>query len=692
MKQVWAFISAICLLCCSSVSGGRQGSLLNRFLLQAGGLSLAALFMFSPLIAHSGDEEIPTLEPVCVPGVCFDNDAIYLGSGTGAVDGRGWLCETVTLLPATGQTAFGLPFPAVDVFHSGYFYVSSPTPNGTLGPFWFFGLERMCVVLSSGEKRLPGIANNNSTAWRGTPVELVLQPSQGEITDSIRRVRELTVYDADGSAMRFLVFIVSNTDDFSPFRERWHIVPTKGVKATLHAQVDETGNFRGFILTGGPPGRIREGGRWIYHFSPPQTGVGWGGGYKSRLHDNLFGFDNDGQPLPAITSPNGNRWSLQVGEYAANGQWQPNWNGRWLVLRDLQTRRGLRWDRLTGEVFYFVLGYEGQAVRIGQVPPEGNARSWMLSWSDHTQQVIAQFEHEVDISPSTDRYQLINASNRVQMGTYLRWDGIPERESEMYSKAYGRLPENLRGRLEEEAVGSFLPFESYRYWYGRGTSFWTGISRQRPEGTFRANLSYKWTRSTGMFDQMILVRPSYTYNDPNRAWEKVVLTFNPDGQIHTNAVYDQIGRNQNGQPIFSDAPRWQDTFFYDSAHPFAITRHLDRQGTVWEFDYVPDRPDTLLQAFRVNGGTLGEASLQYGQTHSDAPGGSHENPPTAPTHLQTGNHPALTWRFDYTYNRQPYRDVSANGLLAAFTEPGRTGWWQLRYYMEIACTPTSCAR
>jgi len=604
------------------------------------------------------------------------------------VDGNGWLCEGILLLTATGQTAFGLPFPALDVFHSGYFYVSSPTPNGTLGPYWFFGLERMCVVLSSGDRRLPGTTQNN-TAWRGTPTEAILNPGEGQqIPDEIMRVRELTLYDADGSAMRFLAFITSDPNDASPFREQWQIESTKGVNATLVADVDETGYIRGFVLTGGPPGRIREGGSWVYRFAPLQRETGWGGGYKSRLHDNLFRIDNGGQPLPAIESPNGNRWSLQVGDYTANGQWQPNWNGRWLVLRDLQTRRGLRWDRLTGEVFYFVLGYEGQAVRIGQVPPEGSANSWMLQWGvgGNAPEVQAVFNSDVDPSPPTDSYQL-KGTNSTQIQVWLRWDGIPEREQQMYFHAYGHLPENLRGCLKEEVVGRFSPLESYRYLYGESTSFWTGIARSCPEGTFQADLFHTWTRSTGMFDQMNLVRPSYTHNDPSRAWEKVVLTFNTEGQIRTIAVYDQIRRDQNGQPIFSDTPRWTESFFYDSAHPFAITQHWDRQGTLWQFDYVPDRPDTLLQAFRVNGGALGEAWLQYGQTHSDAPGGSHSNPPNSPTHLQIGNNPALTWRFDYTYNRQPYSEVSANGLLAAFTEPARSGWWQLRYWSENSPYP-----
>ncbi len=48
------------------------------------------------------------------------------------MDGNGWLCNGMLLLPATGQTAFELPFPTLDVFHSGYFYVSSPAPKGTL--------------------------------------------------------------------------------------------------------------------------------------------------------------------------------------------------------------------------------------------------------------------------------------------------------------------------------------------------------------------------------------------------------------------------------------------------------------------------------------------------------------------------------------------------------------------------------
>lgn len=100
-----------------------------------------------------------------------------------------------------------------------------------------------------------------STAWRGTPTELILQPSGGVDTpESVKRVRELTVYDADGSAMRFLAFINSEPNDVSPFAERWIIVPTKGVQASLEAIVDETGSIRGFVLRGGPPGRIREGG------------------------------------------------------------------------------------------------------------------------------------------------------------------------------------------------------------------------------------------------------------------------------------------------------------------------------------------------------------------------------------------------------------------------------------------------
>lgn len=114
---------------------------------------------------------------------------------------------------------------------------------------------------------------------------------------------------------------------------------------------------------------------------------------------------------------------------------------------------------------------------------------------------------------------------------------------------------------------------------------------------------------------------------------------------------------------------------------------MDRQGTRWEFEYVPNRLDTLLQSLKVDGGNLGQASVQYGQEHPDTPSGSHPNPPNAATHLQIGSYSALTWRFDYTYNRQPYNDVSANGLLTAFTEPARSGWWQLRYWGENSAYP-----
>jgi hypothetical protein len=91
--------------------------------------------------------------------------------------------------------------------------------------------------------------------------------------------------------------------------------------------------------------------------------------------------------------------------------------------------------------------------------------------------------------------------------------------------------------------------------------------------------------------------------------------------------------------------------------------------------------------FKVNGGTLGQASVQYGQAHSDAPMAATRTHPTPRPTLQIGSNPALTWRFDYTYNRQPHGDVSANGLLAAFTGPARSGWWQLRYWGENSAYP-----
>ncbi len=595
------------------------------------------------------------------------------------MDGNGWPCEGLLLLPATGQTAFGLPFPALDVFHSGYSYVSSPTPNGTLGPYWFFGLERMCVVLSSGERRLPGTAPGY-TAWRGTPTEITLST---EVPDDLKRVRELTVYDANGSAMRFLAFITGNRDPNNPsiFTEIWTIVPSKGVQARLEADVDETGMVRGFVLYGGPPGRIREGGSWVYRFGRPAQLAGWGGGYKSRLHDNMFRIDSNGNPVElAITSPNGNRWSVQTGDYNAQGGFIYNPAGQWLVLRDLQTRRGLRWNRQTGEVYYFALSNERQGVLIGQVPLENDAESWSLRWSDGRQAVEAELQHQIDASPPTDRYILKSAHSRSQVESYLEWTEAPEREREMYFHAYGSVPDNLRGRLLRMRMGSFLPFEEYQYAYGAGAEFWTGVRRPRPEGIFTAHLYYNWDRGSGMFTELEVIRPSFTPNDPNRAWERELLTFNEQGQVMARATYDQIGRDANGQPIFDPNPRWQEFFAYSGEHPFAITTHIDRQSTIWQFEYVPDRADTLLSGLKVQGGALGEASVQYAQSHADLPYPSHPNPPTAPTHIQVGNDPALTWRFDYTFNGAPYAEVSANGLLTAFTEPGRSGWWQLYYW------------
>jgi RHS repeat-associated protein len=524
-----------------------------------------------------------------------------------------------------------------------------------------------------------------------------LQPTSGDIPDQMKRVRELTVYDANGSAMRFLAFI-SQPNDPSPYREQWQIVPTRGVNATLTADVDETGAIRGFTLVGGPPGRIREGGSWVYHFARPVRDLGWGGAFKSRLHDNITILGGEVRSSPAIVSPNFNSWSVQVGTYANTGQWLPNpdgVSGEWLVLRDFQTKRGLRWNRLTGDVYYFALENELQAVHIGKVPPEGAARSWELIWHNRApnttqDRIVAQLQSSGGRG-GYDTYRLAAANSstdaRTQVQSWLYWTDIPTREKDMYSHAYGREPENLRGRLSGEALGSLsqrYSVMSYGYQYLDGRAFLTQITRPRPGEDFRAQLLHTWTVD-GMFSEMTLVRRSYVYNDPDRAWERVVLRFNGqgqagEGQIQSIEVYDQIGRDTTtNQPIFSPVPRWSESFLYSSQHPFAITQHIDRQGTIWEFDYVPN-PNPLLQSLKVDGGRLGEASVQYGQAHVGLPYDSHTNPPTAPTHVQVGNNPSLTWRFDYTYGGQPYGGVSANGLLAAFTEPGRTGWWQLRYY------------
>jgi|GEM_PF-6493074 len=154
------------------------------------------------------------------------------------------------MLPATGQTAFSLPFPSIDVFHSGYHYVSSPTPGGTLGPYWFFGLERMCMVISTGDQRLPGAAG--VSPWRGTPTEPILSSGDRAVPDEHKRVREVTIYDANGDALRFIAFIQPNSG-VGWNSEVWDIRPASGVYASLVAVPRDTLIY--FELRGGPLAR-----------------------------------------------------------------------------------------------------------------------------------------------------------------------------------------------------------------------------------------------------------------------------------------------------------------------------------------------------------------------------------------------------------------------------------------------------
>jgi RHS repeat-associated protein len=581
------------------------------------------------------------------------------------------------MLPATGQTAFGLPFPAVDVFHSGYSYVSSPTPGGTLGPYWFFGLERMCVTISSGERRLPGVSWEQ-TGWRGTPTEAILVPSNGqEIPDEARRIRELTLYDANGDALRFLAVIVSQSDE----DEQWTIFPAKGVYAEMTFIPATEGMPAHIEVRGGPPGAIRAGGSWVYRFQSPHR-AGWGVGRKGRLHD--IPVSVMGQPptyLPAIVSPTGNSWSLRLEEGEQS-----------VVLRDWQTRRGLRFRRETDaqnpnrkivRVYYFSLTHENYLVPIGTLPAEsdsssveGAERSWTVQWGTG-----AEVETGVRLQDSepVQTFTFFSQNQPVQSFLRLDWQQEPQREKDMYFFAYGYDIENLKGRLTSLTTGVY-GIEQYDYYYvGNTPEFITLLSRRGQTST----LSFRWNRSTGMFETITVRRPSYTPDNPDRAWEYLQLEFAENGQVRSRAAYEQIGRDANGNPIFSQTPRWTEFFRYESAqHPAALTTYIDKQGTQWQFDYKDD-PDLLLEQVNIQEGRLGVASMRYGENVWGTPSANPQNPPTAPTSVTVGTDPALTWRFDYTMGRQ---EVGANGLLEAFTGPQR-GWWQWRYYPPNSAYP-----
>ncbi|MEJ5251741.1 MAG: RHS repeat-associated core domain-containing protein [Chthonomonadetes bacterium] len=189
---------------------------------------------------------------------------VLLDMGVSLVDGAGWFCDPALcrLHPVTGQTAYSIPFAAVDVPHTGYTRTSAPKEiddymgEPLANADGWFGLERICVVIrSTGQDDSSALAQPE----RDSPVPLV--PLWGRVGDPNAakgplwpRQREVVVYDANGLSLRFWKTGQQNG------------VPVYGGAKGVYSKLEEPSPGT-FVLRGGPPGAMHAKGNWLYQFS-----------------------------------------------------------------------------------------------------------------------------------------------------------------------------------------------------------------------------------------------------------------------------------------------------------------------------------------------------------------------------------------------------------------------------------------
>jgi len=138
-------------------------------------------------------------------------DTIFLVSGTALVDGAGVICDpdACGLQPATGQIADGAPFPALDAAHSGYAFHSAPSHSSQP----LYGLETIRILYDSanepGDIRLKDLWRSSPVVptWETFPPPPYTTPLEELFNQHTPKERQITVYDAGGTALRFLAKI-----------------------------------------------------------------------------------------------------------------------------------------------------------------------------------------------------------------------------------------------------------------------------------------------------------------------------------------------------------------------------------------------------------------------------------------------------------------------------------------------------
>jgi len=564
-------------------------------------------------------------------------DVVYLLAYTALVDGAGAFCDPdfCFIQPATGQIATPAGFAAVDFPHTGYAIRSNPAhrPRQELPVEQTYGLETIRIVFDAAREdrdyRLKDMWHISGVVpvWQSFGDRTFLDSvddSRYERHEGVPKYREVTIYDANGIALRFWG---ERQDDGS-----WRYYGLQGVFSELVENHDRPGEF---YLLGGPPGAMREKGSWLYIFNPIDPVNGRFSGLSAKLR--------------LLADPAGNLITI---DHPAPGSAEPTL----LAYQPVDAGTPLKAMR---RFWSGGLEYNSRQTEWQQFGTVGTAE---VDWGDFS----------VRWRPNDGAW----IGNRREYWTTHLFD---IREATPFMRYPDTVPSGLDGqRLHTRQVGN-LNRTTYDYGWrdieGNPSRIFFTITAQQ-EGKRPKWLTYKVRPSMAdplrkEFAEAQMLLPSL----PNATvYDRTLYHFNANGQIdlvrffstrwddqpqwETNIVYDPVNPSLVNSVTFTDfnANRSFTTQYnwkMVSIPPFAWQGQTIERGVEWVLGSVQDPTGVRVE-------------LLYPHEVDD-PG---EAPPVAPVRIRDGA--GNETRIDY------HRD----GRLKQLWEPGHTNPWQLAYYPD----------
>ncbi|MCW5934606.1 MAG: RHS repeat protein [Fimbriimonadia bacterium] len=553
-------------------------------------------------------------------------DTVLLISGTALVDGAGAICDVdlCGLQPATGQIAFGIPFPALDTAHTGYSFHSAPSHSSTP----FYGLETIRIVYDSAAEvsdiRL-------QSYWRDTPVVPTWEThpfnfdwSPIPLDKQPTRERWVTVYDANGVALRFKA-----TEQLPA--GNWIYEGAQGVLSTL----TESASLNEFVLTGGPPGAMHAIGAWTYLFEPIT-------GYQSGGQTLFSGRSGS---ITQVIDPLGNAVTLSR-----------NSAGVWVY--DTVSKAHFRAEQ-TGGVVHF------------DYDPPGSSTAWIPIGSHNFSSGTEAFgsfnwNNEVVVSwQSQGLYQTyaLGSPNSALYSETRKFEPIVTNESNKEVDPFAKNYDfnRLAQRMTQFKVGNLNPINYHYDWQNEiglpsNNQFRVQIAPQgKRTKELRYFVSYEEGKE-GTFEKMEFKRPSLLNASID---EKTVYTFNDAGQIKRVEFYSNAT---------STLARWREEIGYVDGNPLLVSSvsHTDLgsfQTVTATATYLP---------IEIPG-----RGFEWVMTSTTDPSGVRLDF----AYGENGNPPHLLTSITNALHRQWHWNYSSIGQLTSFSEPNRPEW-VLEYYAD----------